>query len=153
LHTVEGLKLFGPINRTSLLSISWFEHHKSWPVTPKFDYQFTIGDVIVNYPHVGKSPWMCLKTKDNSNLKQTCRLPDACPPGFFVLLENCRLQQDQMHTQLIQWYKDNEDQLKDLFTIEEMLAYSGEYKIGTILNKDQIPLLQKSNITQVSIIN
>jgi hypothetical protein len=102
---------------------------------------------------VGKSPWMCLKTKDNSNLKQTCRLPDACPPGFFVLLENYGFQQDQMHTQLIQWYKDNEDQLKDLFTIEEMLAYSGEYKIGTILNKDQIPLLQKSNITRVSIIN
>lgn len=161
LHKVEGLKLFGPTNRTSLLpgnqvtrlQISWFEYHKSWPVIPKFGYQFTIGDVIVDYPHVGKSPWQCLKTKDNSNLKQTCRLPDACPPGFLVLLENYILQQDQMHTQLIQWYKDNEDQLKDLFTIEEMLAYSGEYKIGTILNKDQIPLLQKSNITRVSIIN
>jgi hypothetical protein len=136
------------------LQVKWFEKSSPWLVKPKFDHsQLNPGDVVIDYPHVGKSPMVCLANNDNSILRQSCRLPDACPRSFHIILVHKGQSLEILHQRLVQWYNTHEDQLKGLFTIEDMLNYAGEYKIGTLVNKNLIPLLQNSVITGASIVS
>ena len=145
--------------RTSC-SIKWFAPSLPWPEIPKFKSRLEVekGDVIVDYPHVGKSPWISLENNDTTHLEQSCRLPDMCAPGFYIALvgaeypEKIKQQKIQQEKeQLILWYQENITVLEKMFTQEQMLIYDGVYCIGKIQDLEQIDLLKNENLTSVSI--
>jgi len=144
-----------------IIKIKWFEKSIPWPEIPKFKSRLDIesGDIITDYPHVGKSPWICYKQNDSANLKQFCRLPDACPPGFDIILTGKRLNADfkrnlieKRQQQLIEWYQQNINQVGSLFTQDQMLTYDGVYCVGRLKNIEQVSFLQTANLTSVSIV-
>jgi len=145
-----------------MIQIKWFANSLPWSEMPKFKsmLDITAGDIVTDYPHVGKTPWLSYYHNDLTNLKQSCRLPDACPPGFLIWLTNhidtdtetkkkLQLKREQ---QLTNWYQQNVNQLETLFTQDQMLAYDGEYCIGRIKNIEQLQLLQTFDLTSVSIV-
>ena len=147
--------------RTSC-SIKWFEKSVPWPETPKFKSSLELqkGDIIVDFPHVGKSPWTSMQNNDVENLEQSCKLPDMCPPGFIIVMtDNSSTQSSnktkliqQQQQQLIDWYQQNIDVLSKMFSQEEMLYYNGEYCIGRLENLAQLDLLQTASVKSVSIV-
>lgn len=144
------------------VKIKWFEDSIPWPEIPKFKSVFdvNIGDIITDYPHVGKEPWICYKQNDLTNLKQCCRLPDACPPGFKIMFNGKKLNENikrnliqERQQQLLEWYRQNINQLECLFTQDQMLAYDGVYCVGQLKNIEQASFLQTANLTSVSIVS
>lgn len=156
---VENLKDSNLI-RTSC-SIKWFAPSVPWPEIPKFIPRLAVktGDVIMDFPHVGKSPWTSFQHNDVENLTQSCKLPNMCAPGFVIALtekyySNHYLDKliRQERQQLIDWYQTNIDTLGKMFSQEEMLAYDGEYCIGRLENLEQLTLFQTANFKSVSIV-
>ena len=162
LHAAEqDISSKKPFSTRSFIKIKWFETSIPWPEIPKFKSELDIepGDIITDYPHVGKNPWTCYKHNDSANLKQCCRLPDACPPGFLIMLTGKRLHANIKRTllqnrqqQLLKWYQQNINQVESLFTQDQMLAYDGVYCIGRLRNIEQVSFLQTANLTSVSIV-
>jgi hypothetical protein len=146
----------------TMIQIKWFSPSLPWPEIPNFksSLDVTAGDIITDYPHVGKTPWLSYQQNDVTNLIQSCRLPDACPPGFLIWLTNHTITdtetkkkfQLEREQQLTIWYQQNIDQLEKLFTQDQMLTYDGEYCIGRLKNIDQLHLLQTFDLTSVSIV-
>jgi hypothetical protein len=139
------------------IKIKWFAKSIPWPELPIFVplSDLGIGDIITDYPHVGKSPWVSYQNNDTTNLTQSCRLPDACPPGFAIWLGTTVRNQQQIKNdqqKLINWYQQNIDQLGELFTQDQMLTYNGEHRVGQIKNIEQLSLLKTANLTSVSVI-
>jgi hypothetical protein len=138
------------------IQIKWFSESIPWPEKPIFIPRTEIraGDVITDFPHVGKSPWVSFLQNDVENLQQSCKLPNACPPGMNIVLTNyfkggsVTVQQKQ----LVNWYQKNIDQLATIFTQEEMLTYDGEYRIGYLKNAEDLQLLKTVNLTDATVI-
>lgn len=165
LHDAESVELKNNNENfvRPIILIKWFEKSLCWPEIPNFvpDSDIRVGDVLTDYPHVGKSPAVCMEQNDDKHLAQSCRLPDACPPGFLIKLfqKDVQISKDEIYKRnnlqklkLIEWYEKNIDVLSKMFTVDEMLAYNGQYRIGRIKNLDVIPLLQTDNLKAVSIV-
>jgi hypothetical protein len=156
---VENIKEFDFIRPSC--SIKWFAPSVPWPEIPKFTPRLAVrtGDIIMDFPHVGKSPWTSFQNNDVENLIQSCKLPNMCAPGFVIsLTENYFLEPDknkliqQQRQQLIDWYQANVDTLSKMFSQEEMLTYDGEYCIGRLENPEQLELFQAANLKSVLIV-
>ena len=163
LHAAEGdVSPKNTSSTRSFIKIKWFENSIPWPEIPKFKSGLDVepGDIITDYPHVGKDPWTCYQQNDLTNLKQCCRLPDACPPGFLIMLVGKRLNANINRTllqnrqqQLLKWYQQNINQVESLFTQDQMLAYDGVYCVGRLRNIEHASFLQTANLTSVSIVS
>lgn len=144
-----------------LIGIKWFEPSVPWTTVPEFELAFCQGDVMADYPHVGKSPWISLLHKDVENLQQSCRLPDACPPGFNIHLvgvdESQRQQvaeknKEEQYIRLSEWYDSNEAQLKSMFSKQQMLYYHGGVRVGRVKDLNQLSLIRCAELTGVSLV-
>tara|TARA_X000000950_G_scaffold287884_1_gene402157 strand:- start:3828 stop:4574 length:747 start_codon:yes stop_codon:yes gene_type:complete len=111
------------------------------PNAEPFQKNINYGDVYLGYPHVGKSPELCMKQKDNDNLAQTCRLHDTIICDFNIALCDGICDTD---ADLSDWFDQNKI---TMFTKEDMLKYNGWAKIGEVLNKDDIPAMDQKNLT------
>jgi hypothetical protein len=152
LHAVESCNLSQTSSRNNI-QIKWFANSVPWPEPPVFvsDHELQPGDIITDYPHVGKSPWTSFQNNDIENLSQSCRLPDACPPGFVIVL-NCRASEQTTRIRkqkLTEWYLKHIDQLGPMFSMDQMFSYFGEYRVGKLRNTDQIKLLKTQTLTSV----
>jgi|TARA_B100001093_G_C26685831_1_gene952602 hypothetical protein len=98
------------------------------------------GDVYLGYPHVGKSPEVCMLQNDISDLPQTCRIHNKIVCDILISLsnQNCNTDDD-----LLSWYEVNKI---TMFTKEEMLKYNGWAKIGEVVNKDDLQSIDKENL-------
>jgi hypothetical protein len=155
LHRAESCHLSSNVARARV-HLKWFADSVQWPEIPKFiaTHELLPGDIITDFPHVGKTPWISCLHNDIENLRQSCRLPDACPPGFHIVLTQPLNMQvtDMQKKKLINWYHKNSNQLSSMFSIDEMLTYFGEYRIGKLKRLDQIPLLQTNILSSVVIV-
>jgi len=140
-------------NRT-FIQVKWYDSSLAWPEEPTHECVLRRGDVTVDYPHVGKSPWISMLHGDNQKLQQSCRLADACAPGFFIFLEGVNelefekinnQQRSQQHSRLLEWYQANRDQLESLFSSEQMLSYYGNVRVGKVKDLSQLELLKKAS--------
>jgi hypothetical protein len=152
LHAAESCNFSQPIYKRHI-QIKWFADSIPWPEPPVFvlEHELQPGDIITDYPHVGKSPWVSLFNNDTENLLQSCRLPDACPPGFVIHLD-CRVSEQTTRIRkqkLTEWYLKHIDQLEPMFSMDQMFRYFGEYRVGKLRNTDQIKLLKTQTLTSV----
>ena len=105
-----------------------------------FEKELKYGDVYLGFPHIGKSPEVCMLQNDNSNLKQTCRIHNKIVCNILISLKELNCASDE---QLISWYDENKI---TMFTKEEMLKYNGWAKIGEVINKDDIEKMDLQNL-------
>jgi hypothetical protein len=153
LHRAEAVVALPQKTLPRMLYIKWYEPSMTWPSVPIYDHsEWQPGDVTLDYPHVGKSPLVCLVSGDNAKLQQACRLPDACPPGFHIQLIPGGQPMHDLQQKLTAWYDLHQDQLVSMFTKEDMLRYAGEFCIGRVIDLNQIPLLQKCKITGAQLV-
>jgi len=108
-----------------------------------FDKKIKYGDVYLGYPHVGKSPEICMLQKDNSVLTQTCKIHNKIVCNILISLTSLSCETDD---RLLKWYDNNKI---TMFTKEEMLKYNGWAKIGEVINKDEIKNLDMKNLTML----
>jgi len=143
------------------ISVKWYGSSLPWPEVPNFECVTCQGDVVIDYPHVGKSPWISMLHNDNQNLKQSCKLADACPPCFIINLfgVNKTTQgkiinevKSNQHSRLLEWYQANQDQLESMFTLEQMLNYHGQFCVGKIKDLSQLRLLQTAQLSTVKLV-
>jgi hypothetical protein len=138
-------------NKASQIQFVWSESlgqfYKKQPIEydmPKdaepFDKTIAYGDVYLGYPHVGKSPEVCMSQNDNSNLEQTCRIHNKIVCDILISLVDVTCKSDN---QLLEWYDNNKI---TMFTKEEMLKYNGWAKIGEVINKEQINNIDRNNL-------
>ena len=106
-----------------------------------FFKQVKRGDVILGYPHVGKSPESCLKQNDNTKLYQTCRLHDTVATDIVVILKDTICSTTE--SQLLEWYDANKDSIANTFTKEDMLKYHGYAKIGEVADLSMLNEIEK----------
>ena len=162
LHQVEHKHFSTLVNTTrTRIQVRWLAPSVPWPQVPKFTPRSRLqpGDIITDYPHVGKSPFISMQHNDITQLKQSCKLPDCCPPSFYILLACPQYvdtlageKQQKEENDLIDWYQNNADALCNNFTKEQMLEYNGEYCIGRLKNLEHIKLLSTSDLHSVAII-
>jgi hypothetical protein len=160
LHDTEGKILEIDSSSSKIqrrhIQIKWFYHSVDWPETPKFISYNDVGagDIIADYPHVGKTPMTCMLQNDNSALEHSCRLPDACPASFFIHLSEQlkKIDLDKTQQQLKEWYESNRNQLEHKFSMEKMLHYDGLFRIGKIENPQHISVLQTCKLDSVTLI-
>jgi hypothetical protein len=108
------------------------------------------GDVVAIYPHVGKSPHVCMMHNENSNLEKFCKLSNMSISGFEILLRDgfspARVQSDIEKLKV--WYNNNVEVLSKMFSEETMLKYHGSYKLGQVRDASQIELLKHLSIAE-----
>jgi hypothetical protein len=160
LHEVENCLAKSKNNNNSkVIRFKWWNTSIPWFTKPEFIpiSAMTYGDIFVDYPHVGKSPTMCMNDNDNSILSQTCKLPDACPSGFYILFDKRHPGPAQTSVVLIQrlteWYNKHIDQLSSMFSLEKMLSYEGKYRIGSIKNIEVLSLIESNLPSAAEIID
>lgn len=134
------------------IMVKWFADSVPWPQPVQMSVDdLEAGDIIADYPHVGKAPWVAMKHgEDKSVLEQACKLPDWCPPGMVIHLTSSLYGHKAMIEDLKKWYDQNSDVLAHKFTKDEMLQYHGVYRLGRIKNPAQIEELRNNppkNIT------
>jgi len=139
------------------LQVRWHEPSRAWPAPAVFqdDANLERGDIIANYPHVGKKPEWCMLNGDDINLQQTCRLPDACAYGFLINFTthwHTQRDRDQRRQRLLEWYDQHQDQLSGMFDRAQMLQYHGFYRLGRIRDLSMLPELESGEIQSVEII-
>lgn len=105
-----------------------------------FSKSIKYGDVYLAYPHIGKSPEICMLQNDESNLPQTCRLHNKIVCDIIISLADITCNTDE---QLLSWYDKNKI---TMFMKEEMLKYNGWAKIGEVINKKDLPSIDMSNL-------
>lgn len=155
MHQMEGVVAGSHKRQRNHIQIKWFDSSPAWPCPPQMISQneLEVGDVYADFPHVGKDPWTCVLQNDNRDLKQSCRLKDACPPGFIIVLNKPPLIDLHARKQkLIEWYNQHLDQLSDLFDLERLLQHDGYHKLGKIDNLENLSLLKTLNLSSVSVI-
>lgn len=142
------------------IHFKWFGDSVAWPVVPTFQMQALKGEIIADYPHVGKSPWVCQVNNENNNLQQFCKLPDACAPAGQIMLvgnneadlaSDAEIKQ-QRYTQLGKWYDDHIIQLATMFSKEKMLAHYGVQVVGRLTDLSQLDLLRNATITSAELV-
>ena len=99
------------------------------------------GDVFLGYPYVGKSPETCMLQRDNLNLPQTCRLHNKISCDIVISLTDQICDTDE---RLLEWYDENK---VTMFSKEDMLKYNGWAKIGEVINQEQLPNIDRNNLT------
>lgn len=159
--TLNNTEIQNQVYQRHSVAVSWMAPSVSWPELPVFTpaQDIKAGDVYTLFPHVGKTAWSSCQQNDNQNLKQSCRLPDACPPGFVIhLTENQmpdwirqKLKNEEIH-KLKHWYNQNSDQLQEMFSIDQMLYYHGEYCIGRVKNIGSLELLRTAQLCSARIV-
>ena len=138
-------------NTASHIQIVWSESlgqfYKKQPINcdmpdnaESFEKELKYGDVYLGFPHIGKSPEVCMLQNDNSNLNQTCRIHNKIVCNILISLTDLNCATDE---QLISWYDENKI---TMFTKEEMLKYNGWAKIGEVINKDDIEKMDLQNL-------
>jgi hypothetical protein len=105
-----------------------------------FSKKLKYGDVFLGFPHIGKSPEVCMLQNDNSNLPQTCRLHNKIVCDILISLVDRICDTDE---QLLSWHGTNEI---TMFTKEKMLKYNGWAIIGEVINKDDIVNIDRKNL-------
>jgi len=163
LHEVEPKNPYSKSQDRQTITVKWFSPSLPWPETPETKDVLAYGDIEVDYPHVGKSPWISMLHADNQNLQESCKLADACAPSFRINLvdyhkslngKNIDINQirSNQHKQLLQWYQDNHDQLESMFSPEQMLKYHGHFCVGKVKDLSQLPLLQTAPLNTVKLV-
>jgi hypothetical protein len=105
-----------------------------------FSKKIKRGDVFLGFPHVGKSPVLCMEQKETENLRQTCRLHDTICLDIAIAKNDAVCDTDR---KLSDWFDQNKI---TFFTKEKMLKYNGWGKIGEVVNKDTIDNMDTTNL-------
>jgi len=113
-----------------------------WRDWPDFSPQYLIqrGDVVAEFPVIGKSPEWCMNDGDNLDLASTCRLPLAVAPAFNIVITPQGHERDylQQRSRLRRWYAKHRDQLEPMFTEQELLSTMGVMKLGRVKNLQEL---------------
>lgn len=128
------------------INFKWFGPGASrWREWPKFvpNHEIEPGDVVGEYPFVGKLPEWCMNDDDITDLASTCKLPLGVAPAFNIVMCRRGTELEYLETKhrLRAWYLKHQQQLASMFSMEEMLSTFGVIKLGRVRNTGQLPIL------------
>ena len=139
LHTYESKGNFTNVQISWAKNLGQFYKEKPIKVPLEevnFAKEWHPGEVIIGYPHVGRSPHSCMITNDNMKLQQTCKLHDHISTDFII---NVSSKQQTDDNKLSKWYDQNSQVLKNIFTKDQGLNHNGYLVIGKVENFNKLP--------------
>ena len=130
----------------------------SMPEPVKFKRSIAPGEVMLDYPYVGKEPIFCMIHNDNSILQQTCKMIDKVSVSWKLHVGNEVGQKwgpdpwpKDVDAELTAWYYKNKTDLDALgYDLKKIINHTGFCTIGRIDNLSVLDYLQTTPNIQVT---
>jgi hypothetical protein len=128
------------------------------PDKTKFERVVFQGQIVLEYPYVGKEPMACLLHNDNSELEQSCRVIDHVSLGWKMNVSRGeqthwlpRTFPENIDQALTEWYYTNQKSLDNLgYDLDLILSRSGWAVVGQIRDVRQLGYLRKTQYLEIT---
>lgn len=128
------------------------------PQGTRFDRVIHQGQVILDYPYVGKEPMACLMHQDNTILQQSCRVVDHISAGWKTNVSTAEQKNwlpvqfpEDIDSSLTSWYYDNIVDMNALgYDLDLVLARSGWPIVGQIRDMRKIKYLRYTEYLEIT---
>jgi YHS domain-containing protein len=160
LETTEAPLDYAFTGRT-YANISYFvavpeDNHMPEPV--RFARSIQPGEIMLDYPYVGKEPFFCMMHNDNSLLQQTCKMIDRVSLNWKLHLNTAVGMQwgpppwpDDVDAALTHWYRANQTDADALgYDLQKILDHTGFCISGKIDNLSKMEYLRNTPNIQVT---
>jgi hypothetical protein len=138
------------------------DNHMPAPV--KFTRSIQPGEIMLDYPYVGKEPYFCMMHNDNSLLQQTCKIIDRVSLNWKLHLDTevgtgwgPLPWPDDVDAALTNWYYANQTDLDVLgYDLQKILDHIGFCIPGKIDNLSKMEYLRNTpniQVTEYQLIN
>lgn len=147
LHSVETGN-----SRGAWLQLEWF-NDKGFSISPEEypgKHKCTPGDIKLQNPWVGHSPYMCYIQDDYKDLMMTCKFHDWTKPGLNIMIEKYG---DNIDIPSIKrWFTNHSPEFVASHGWDTIESYIGEPVVGKVINLDDLDaLLEQEHIEFESI--
>ena len=128
------------------------------PEPVKFKRSIEPGEVMLDYPYVGKEPIFCMMHHDNSILQQTCKMIDRISISWKLCVGNCTGKQwgpdpwpQDIDTELTEWYHQNKGDMDALgYDLQKILDHTGFCTVGRINDLSVLKYLRTTANIQIT---
>jgi hypothetical protein len=122
-------------SRTGYFQVEWFNNdYIPLPNDFSFTTNLSFGDIILQNPFVGHNPIRVYKDNDFDDIDRTCRLPTRIKSGIVIYTIKGSMNYDFDHYK--NWWLTHGKSIVDAVGFNEILKFTGEGKIGEVVNKD-----------------
>lgn len=139
LHNIQKAKP----SRSGYFQVEWFTNEY---LDIQQDFCFTtdiaFGDVILQNPFVGHNPLKCYADNDFDDIERTCRIPTRIKSGIVIATFDNLFEFDIVDYH--HWWHTNGKPVTDLVGYDTILKYTGEGKIGEVVNKEDLRQILES---------
>lgn len=163
LHSLETTE--APLDYTfterTYANMSYFvdgprNNHMPEPV--KFSRTIQPGEIMLDYPYVGKEPFFCMMHSDNSLLQQTCKMIDRISLNWKLHLNSQPGTAwgpppwpADVDAELTSWYYQNQDDMNVLgYSLQKILDHTGFCVPGAIDNLSALEYMRTTPNIQVT---
>ena len=128
------------------------------PEPVKFSRVIRPGEIMLDYPYVGKEPFSCMSHHDNSKLQQTCKMIDRISYNWIMHLgdtDNTRWypppHTDNVDEALTEWYYLNRADMDALgYSLQKILDHTGFCIVGRIDNLSKLEYMRTTPNIQIT---
>ena len=130
------------------------------PEPVKFSRVICPGEIMLEYPYVGKEPFSCMAHHDNSKLQQTCKMIDRISYNWKMHLgdyNNTRWYPppapapDNVDEALTKWYYLNQADMDALgYSLQKILDHTGFCIVGRIDNLSKLEYMRTTPHIQIT---
>lgn len=128
------------------------------PEPVKFKRSVDPGEISLDYCYVGREPFSCWQTGDNSMLRQTCKIIDRIGASWKLYVMPWRVSRwgpdpwpKDVDAVLTEWYYEHKDDMDYLeYSLEKILNHTGFYTVGKITDISKLDFLRFTPIIEVT---
>ena len=128
------------------------------PEPVKFKRRLEPGEVMLDYPYVGKEPIFCMIHKDDSILTQTCKMIDRISVTWKLHLAERPATQwgwdpwpKDIDAELTDWYYEHEADMQALdYSLEKIINHTGFCPVGRIDDLSKMKYLRTTPNLQIT---
>jgi hypothetical protein len=132
------------------------DNHMPEPV--KFTRVIQPGEIMLDYPYVGKDPFFCMMHNDNSMLKQTCKMIDRVSLNWKLHLNSHAGTRwgpspwpGNVDASLTKWFYANQSDLDTLgYSLQKILDHTGFCIPGKIDDLSKLEYLKNTPNIQIT---
>ena len=132
--------------------------HNQMPESVKFSRTIQPGEIMLDYPYVGKEPFFCMMHGDNSLLQQTCKMIDRVSLNWKLHLNSQPGYTwgpppwpADVDAELTAWYYKNKADMDMLgYSLQKILAHTGFCVPGVIDDLSTLEYMRTTPNVQVT---
>jgi len=128
------------------------------PEPTKFSRAMLPGEIMLDYPYVGREPIFCMIHNDNSILQQTCKMIDRISLNWKLYTNNNTLKvwgplpwPNDVDAELTKWYYEYQTDMEALgYSLQKILDHTGFCIPGRVEDRSKLVYLRDTPNIQVT---